>query len=70
MQVMDMLINLIMESFHSVYVYQIIRFYTLNILQFICQLYHNKSAANNFQSLPHLSYYFNNYFLAITYLLL
>ena len=27
------------ESFHGIYVYQIIIFYTFNILQFICQLY-------------------------------
>ena len=32
--VMDVLINLMGESFHKVYVYQVIMLYTLNILQF------------------------------------
>lgn len=30
-----MLINLIGESFHKIYVYQILMFYALNILQFL-----------------------------------
>lgn len=40
--VVDVLINQKGDSFHNVYVYQI-TMYTLNSLQFYCQLYPNKA---------------------------
>lgn len=45
-----MLINSMGESFCNVYVYQIITFYTLNILQF-CQLYLYKSEKNKLRAI-------------------
>lgn len=40
-----MLINLIVESLHKVYIYKIIMLYTLNVLQF-CQPYFKKDGGN------------------------
>lgn len=45
-----MLINSMGESFCNVYMYQIITFYTLNILQF-CQLYLYKSEKNKLRAI-------------------
>lgn len=45
-----MLINSMGESFCNVYVYQIVTFYTLNILQF-CQLYLYKSEKNKLRAI-------------------
>lgn len=36
---MDMLTNLLWQSFHKMYIYQIISLYTLNFHNVICRLY-------------------------------
>ena len=44
---MDVLINWLGESFHNVYVYQIITLHTLNILPFYPSLIPQRSCKNN-----------------------
>ena len=39
----DLLINLMVEIFQNLYMYQIIMLYTLSILHFICEVYANET---------------------------